>query len=218
MARIARVVIPGLPHLVTQRGAVFSGEADYGLYKRFLGEETAKRGVMILGWCLMPDHCHLILVPADARGLALAMGRLQWRYARQFNARAGRSGPLFPARYSSVVMDDSHFRAALAYVDGNPLRARLVRRAEDWPWSSARGHLGLGNDDLVAAPLPPGLAADHAATLSLHENWPETTALRRAEIIGRPVGSASFVAEVETRLKRKLAPGRRGRPRLAVAA
>jgi putative transposase len=217
VARIARVVVPGMPHHVTQRGnhraAIFFGEGDYRLYARYLKEELQTARVAIMGWCLMPNHCHLILVPANETGLAEAMGRLHWRYAKFVNARAGRTGHLFQERYGSVVMDESHLVAALAYADANPVRAGLVRRPEDWPWSSARQHLGLAAGDMLDSALPPAIAQDHAAALKGYEVWPETAALRRAEIIGRPAGSASFVAQIEASLRRKLAPGKRGRPR-----
>ena len=220
MARIARIVVPGLPHHVTQRGnhraTIFFGEGDYALYKRYLAEEAEKAGIEIWAWCLMPNHTHMVLVPSDEKGLARAMGRLHWRYAKFVNARAKRTGHLFQERFGSVVLDGAHLIAALAYVDTNPVRARLVRRAEDWPWSSARTHLGRGDDGLTRSEAVAPIVPDFRDLLASPDDRPEFKTLRKAELIGRPAGDAAFVAMLESRLDRGLKQGKRGRPRKSV--
>src|SRR5260221_8138656 len=79
MARLARVVVPGVPHHVTQRGnggaRTFFSEQDYALYRDLLAESCAIAGVAVWAWCLMPDHMHLILVPSDADGLRRAIAQ-----------------------------------------------------------------------------------------------------------------------------------------------
>ena len=102
----------------------------------------------------MPNHVHLILTPATPEGLGRALGKAHRRYSAFVNARNRVTGHLFQARFSSVVMDEEHLMAAARYVAMNPVRARLVERAEDWPWSSARAHLAGRDDGLVeVAPL-----------------------------------------------------------------
>ena len=86
----------------------------------------------------MPNHVHLILAPADSQGLALAMARAHRLYAGYVNARARQTGHLFQGRFGSVAMDADHLMVAARYVALNPVRARLVKRAQDW------SHGGVG--------------------------------------------------------------------------
>ena len=97
----------------------------------------------------MPNHVHLILTPTRADGLGLAVGEAHRRYTNFINARGRWTGHLFQSRFASVAMDEAHLMAAVCYVNLNPVRARLVSRAEDWPWSSARAHLAGVDDNLV---------------------------------------------------------------------
>ena len=118
MTRIARIVAPGLPHHVTQRGnhraAMFFESGDYRLYRDLLAAETRAAHVAVWAWVLMPNHVHLILVPTDETGLAGALGRVHRRYAAYVNARARRTGHLVQERFGSVVMDEAHLMAGLA--------------------------------------------------------------------------------------------------------
>ena len=140
MTRIARAVVPGLPHHVTQRGnrreRVFFEEGDYALYRDWLGESCRRFGVEVWAYCQMPNHVHLILTPEDGEGLALALSRAHRLYAGFVNARARQTGHLFQGRFGSVALDEEHLMNAARYVALNPVRARLVQRAEDWPHSS----------------------------------------------------------------------------------
>ncbi len=158
MARLARVVAPGLPHHVTQRGnrrqEVFFSDADYAAYKALVAEHCRGAGVAVWAYCLMPNHVHLILVPSDEDGLRAALGEAHRRYTRRVNVREGWRGYLWQGRFASFVMDERHLLAAARYVELNPVRARLVKTARQWRWSSARAHLKGEDDGLVAvAPL-----------------------------------------------------------------
>ncbi|MGO4870677.1 MAG: transposase [Roseiarcus sp.] len=215
MTRIARVVVPGVPHHVTQRGnrgeRVFLGPQDYALYRDWLAQSCRKFGVAVWAYCLMPNHVHLILTPSDAAGLALALSRAHRLYAGYFNVRARQTGHLFQGRFGSVAMDEDHLMAAARYVALNPVRARLVERAQDWPHSSVRAHLA-GRDDALVEVRPLLERAPHFADLIDAE--PDEAAfvgLRRSETIGRPLGSPAFVAEIERRLGRVVVPAKRGR-------
>lgn len=118
MSRIARIVAPGLPHHVTQRGnhraAIFFEDGDYALYRDILAGESGKAGVAVWAWCLVPNHVHLLVVPADEGGFARALGHTHRRYAGFVNAQARRTGNLFWERFSSTPMDEEHLLAALA--------------------------------------------------------------------------------------------------------
>jgi putative transposase len=213
MTCLARIVIPGLPHHVTQRGnrreRVFFSDADYQFYLDGMGAAAKKAGSEIWAWCLMPNHVHLLIVPRDEDGLRLTVANAHRRYAARLNARNKWTGHLWQGRYGSVVMDEAHLYHALAYVSLNPVRARLVERAQDWPWSSARAHL-TGKPDGVTTLAPAlGRVENFAAFLSAHDAAFE--ALRRAEITGRPIGSAGFLDALEARLGRTVKPQQRGR-------
>jgi len=132
MARIARVVVPGCPHRVThppsrrrftskntlrsrrwaglgnRRQRSFFEDDVYLRYKELLAEGCKAAGVEIWAYCLMPNHCHLILVPQDADGLHAALGEAHRRYTRMINARKNWTGYLWQGRFASVAMDESH--------------------------------------------------------------------------------------------------------------
>ena len=158
MARLARVVAPGLPHHVTQRGnrrqKTFFSPGDYRLYRHLMAEWCGREGVEIWAYCLMPNHVHLIAVPEREDALQRAIGDAHRRYSRAVNLREGWRGHLWQGRFASFPMDQDHLLAAARYVDLNPVRAGIRRRPETHPWSSARAHLAEKDDELVkAAPL-----------------------------------------------------------------
>ncbi len=209
MARLARVVVPGVPHHVTQRGnrglETFFEEADYRAYIELLAEYCSKAGVAVWGYCLMPNHVHLIMVPDEADGLRAALGEAHRRYTRRVNARQGWRGHLWQERFHSFPMDEPHLLAAARYVELNPVRARLAARPEEWSWSSAKAHLAGRDDDLAEVSPLLERAGDWQAFLQcgLDERTLET--LRGHERTGRPLGDAAFIAGLETRLGRALA-------------
>ncbi|MFC1672734.1 transposase [Pseudomonadota bacterium] len=215
MARLARIVAPGIPHHVTQRGnrrqETFFCDADYVAYKALMSEWCTRCGVQVWAYCLMSNHVHLILVPSDEGGLARAVGEAHRRYTRHVNGREGWTGYLWQGRFASYPMDEAHLLTAAAYVERNPVKARMVRTARDYPWSSARAHLAGQDDDMVrVAPLLercpdwPGLVrgADDPAVLD---------AMRAHKGSGRPLGTDAFVDGLEKRLGRSLRPAKRGR-------
>ena len=218
MSRLPRVVIPGFPHHVTQRGnrrqLTFFVDSDYGVYRDILSERCRKACVEVWCYCLMPNHVHLIMVPQSAEALARAIGEAHRQYTGFVNARSRWTGHLFQGRFSSVVLDEDHLMMAARYVVLNPVRARLAARPQDWPWSSLRAHLAERDDGLVrVSPL----IARLGRITALVDTEPEASAvaaLRAAESIGRPLGADDFVADLERRLGRKLRrqkPGRKAR-------
>ncbi|HEY3812906.1 MAG TPA: transposase [Caulobacteraceae bacterium] len=214
MARLARVVVPDLPHHVTQRGnrrePIFFADGDQEIYRRVLAKQCRERGVAVWAYCLMPNHVHLVLVPSDARGLGLAVGEAHRRYTAFINAREGWTGHLFQSRFASVVMDEAHLFAAARYVAMNPVRARLVSRPQDWPWSSARAHLAGRDDQLVTvAPLLDRID-DFSAFLREAEDAAAVSALRASEHTGRPLGDKGFIGRLEAVVGRKLVRGKPG--------
>ena len=155
MARIARVVVPGFPHHVTQRGnrrqQTFFGEADFAEYRRLMASSCKDCATAIWAYCLMPNPVHLIMVPSGKDGLRCAVAEAHRSYTRMINFREGWRGHLWQERFHSFVMDEHHLLAAARYVERNPVRAGLCASAEDrdWPWSSAHAHLREVDDALV---------------------------------------------------------------------
>jgi putative transposase len=217
MARIARVVVPGYPHHVTQRGnrrqETFFEKDDYHAYLELMAEWCGQCGVEIWAYCLMPNHVHLIAVPSEAEGLRRAIGEAHRRYTRRVNFREGWRGHLWQGRFASFVMDDDYLLAAARYIELNPVRARLVRKAHRYPYSSARAHVEGRADPLLSdSPLRKRID-DWASFLSAGIDPQEQERLRRHERTGRPLGSERFIKKLEKALGRALRPQKGGRPR-----
>ena len=130
MARLARLVIPGMPHHITQRGnrrqQTFFNDGDYAAYLGLMAEWCRKEGVAIWSYCLMPNHTHLVAVPSSEDGLRRAIGEAHRRYSRRINFREKWRGYLWQGRFASFVMDEPYLLAAARYVELNPVRAKLV--------------------------------------------------------------------------------------------
>ncbi len=217
MARLSRIVVPGYPHHVTQRGVrsmnVFHEESDRREYLGMLGEEIARHGVSVLAWCLMTNHVHFVAVPHREDALAKSFGRAHWRYTRMKNFAAGVRGYLFQGRFSSCVLDEGHLLAAARYVEQNPVRAGMANVPWDYPWSSARFHMGITvHDPLVTDRTLLGLVEDWERLL-LSSDEGRLSTLRKRTRTGRPAGDTAFVARVETITGRDLSKGKPGRPR-----
>lgn len=215
MARLARAVFPGLPHHVTQRGngrqQTFFRDEDYALYRDLLREHCAAARVTVWAWVLMPNHVHLILVPSDEEGLRRALSRVHRIYAGRVHERLRRTGHFWQGRFGCAAMDDEHCQVALRYVAMNPVRAGLARRAADWRWSSARAQLGIGEDAITDVAAVRERVPDFEEFLQSAEDEEAEMRLRRAESIGRPVGSEGFLDELEKRYGKQVKPARRGR-------
>jgi len=217
MARIARVVVPGWPHHVTQRGnrrqPVFFSDEDYEAYLALMAEWCGKEEVEIWAWCLMSNHVHLVAVPRTSEGLARAIGEAHRRYTRLINFREGWRGYLWQERFFSCVLDRPHGLAAVRYVERNPVRAGLVKKAWKWPWSSAAGHVAGEDDALVRVSSLRGEVEDWKKFLSGSDQEERLSELRRHTRTGRPLGDAGVMRRLENRLGRRLLPGRPGRPK-----
>ena len=203
-----------MPHHVTQRGnrrqQTFFNDGDYAAYLELMAERCSERGVEIWGYCLMPNHVHLIAVPTTEDGLRWAIGPAHERYTRRINFREKWRGYLWQGRFASFVMDESYLLAAARYVELNPVRAGLVADPRDWPWSSARAHLSGRDDCLVkVAPLL-AMIADWHAFLNSAIPEEELSDLRRHGRTGRPLGNERFLERLEEMVGRVLKPRKRG--------
>jgi putative transposase len=216
MARLARVIAPGYPHHITQRGVrslpIFRNDADRKMYLEFIARETKRFRVKILAWCLMTNHVHLVAVPEDARGLARAIGDAHKRYSRMRNFDEGVRGYLFQGRFGSCVLDEMHLVAAVRYVERNPVRAGIVSVAWEYPWSSAGYHAGEREDDaLVEEPGLWGFSGKWKEYLGGTKK-DEEVAIRKATRTGRPWVEGKVLGKLERVTGRNLQKGKAGRP------
>ena len=121
MARLARIVVPQIPHHITQRGnrrqQTFFSAADYQTYLDFLIKYCTRERVEIWAYCLMPNHVHLIAVPETADGLRRAIGETHRRYTCEINEREDWRGYLWQGRFASFPMDQSYLLAAACYIE-----------------------------------------------------------------------------------------------------
>ena len=225
MARLARIVLPHVPHHVTQRGnrrlPVFFTDQDRSLYLQLLAQSCGEAGVSCLGWCLMDNHVHLVLLPRDQDGLRAALAESHRRYTRHINFREGWRGHLFQSRFASYPMSGAHLLAAIRYVENNPVAAGMVDRAEDWEWSSARSHMaGRRVDDDPLTDITGLSRAVRNWRSMLKRGWNAAELDDEGEALadtiearlrtGRPLGPQEWVADMEKQAGRPLAPQRRG--------
>jgi putative transposase len=196
---------------------VFKTDADYAAFERILEAAVARTKTRLLAYCLMPNHWHLVVWPQADGELSAFVRWLTLTHTQRWHAQrqSAGSGHLYQGRFKSFpVQEDEHLRTVCRYVERNPLRARLVKRAEDWPWSSLhRWKFGSGAEQtwLAAWPLPrrPGW--------SEHVNAPQTeaelAALRQSVERGRPFGDESWFERTVASLGLHSTVRARGRPR-----
>ena len=216
MPRLARLVVPGLPHHVTQRGnrrqQTFFCEDDYAAYVELMADWCRERGVEIWAYCLMPNHVHLIAVPQSEDGLARAVGEAHRRYTRRINFRQKWRGYLWQGRFASFVMDEPYLLAAARYVELNPVRAGLAADAGNWRWSSAKAHLSGRDDPLVRVAPMLAMVPDWRGLLDSALGEEELRDMREHVRTGCPLGDAPFLERLEQATGRRLRPGKPGRP------
>ena len=220
MARLPRVVITDVAHHVTQRGnarqVILADDADCTAYLELLRQYCELYRLALLGYCLMSNHVHLIVVPRASEALRQTLKQTHGRYAAYWNARTASSGHVWQGRFYSCPLEESHLWAALRYVELNPVRAGMVAAAARWRWSSAAAHCIPG----ASAQLldldqwrKRWTAAEWREYLASAESATEADALRRCTHTGRPLGSSEFVAQLERAILRPLAPRKGGRPK-----
>ncbi len=145
-------------HVITRGNAkavVFHIDEDYREFMKLVARARERRPMAVLGWCLMPNHLHLVLRPLADRELGRWMHWLLTAHVQRHRVRHATIGRIWQGRYKAFpIQQDLHLLTVLRYVERNPLRASLVARAEDWPWSSLRARLEGGNEILDESPAP----------------------------------------------------------------
>lgn len=201
MARIARVVIPGMPHHVTQRGnrrmRTFFSDDDYRRYMELLGDSCRRHEVEVWAYCLMPNHVHLIAVPMRPDAFRHAFGEAHRRYTRHVNSREKWRGHLWQERFASYPMDEHHLLAAARYIELNPVRAGLAPDPWSYAWSSAAAHLRRADDGLVKVTPLLEIVPDWRGFMGGESIGEEAERFRQHERTGRPMGDADFIRKLE---------------------
>src|SRR5579863_3852937 len=219
MARFPRVVVVDVAHHVTQRGnarqVILSSDTDRAAYLELLRHHSELHGLALLGYCLMSNHVHLIVVPRAAEALAQTLQHTHGRYACYWNARNSSSGHVWQGRFYSCPLGETHSWRALRYVELNPVRAGMVSEAAEWRWSSAATHCGSGTPEPLLEMQrwrKRWTVAEWRQHLTAGESATDIDTLRRYTHTGRPLGSEEFVADLEHSTLRTLTPRKAGRP------
>lgn len=217
MGRIARIVVPGIPHHIIQRGnrnqKVFFTDKDRSLYLDILRFNAFKFNLKIWCYCLLDNHIHLIAVPERPDSLARAMAETHRKYTYMINIRNNWKGFLFQGRYGSFPMDEAYLYCCVRYVERNPVRAGLVKLAEEYSWSSARAHV-FGFNDPLLSPMPlRSQIKDWSIFLRGEEKEEDLEQLRKNQLTGRPLGNEDFIEYLERLTGRIIRKRRSGRPK-----
>ncbi len=215
MARLSRIVIPGMPHHVTQRGnrrfPTFFEDGDYDAYLTFLAEGCAKAGTEVWAYCLMPNHVHLLLVPKYEDGLRATLGETHRKYTRMINFREQWRGHLWQERFASFPTDATYTLNVARYIELNPVRAKLCGKPVDYPWSSAKAHILGCEDPLLNTSALLQQSPEWESFLLSGRDQRTTDLIKLHENTGRPLGNTTFIARIEAMLGRFVAPQKLGR-------
>ena len=219
MPRLARSVVVGFAHHITQRGNnrqdVFFVDDDRLVYLELLKEQADKYALELVGYCLMSNHIHVVAIPHAEDSLAKGIGRTHFRYTQYINRFHKRSGHLWQGRFYSCALDERHFWMAMKYIELNPVRSRMCRKPWRYDWSSAALHVDARSRsdmlnllrwyDMISAVQWRKELADGLEDFELGR-------LRLNTHTGRPLGSDSFLSKLERLMGRRVRPLPVGRP------
>ncbi|MFH1747203.1 MAG: transposase, partial [Planctomycetota bacterium] len=211
MTREARAVIVGVPHHITQRGNnrqdVFFVDDDRRHYLLMLKSKAEQYGLTIHAYCLMTNHVHIVATPSHEESLAKGIGRTHYFYTRYVNQLHGRSGHLWQNRFFSCPLDEPYFLNTVRYIERNPVRAKMVRKAARYAWSSAAVHLA-GEDPAGLLSFSEWPASYRGERWSRQLQEPEDEqiigAIRNSTFKGHALGSDRFISKIETLVGRRL--------------
>jgi putative transposase len=223
MARLPRIIVPGQPQHVIQRGnnraATFFTSDDYRYYLDCLAAACERYGGDLHAYVLMTNHVHLLITPQRADSLARILQHLGRRYVRYFNRTHGRTGTLWEGRYKATLIDSARYLlVCYRYIELNPVRAGIVSRPEDYPWSSYRAHSGAEPDPLLQdhfiyhalGSTPDERHTAYRALFSTQLDVSTLDAIRRATQSGEVLGGDRFKVSTEAMLKRRVVRMLRG--------
>jgi putative transposase len=225
MPRPPRLIVPDVAVHIRHRGNdrqdCFRDDKDRLVYLAVLHELSRTLGCALHAYCLMTNHVHLLVTPADKTGCSTLMRDLGQRYVQYFNRRHCRTGTLWEGRYRSCLVDSREYvLSCYRYIEMNPVRAAMVRRAGDYRWSSHAGNSGAASNALIRPhceylALAHDPSARQAAYLRLFETADDAafaTAIRAATNGGYALIGEELERKLTENGGRRLSPGKPGRP------
>ncbi len=217
MPRTARASVGGMCYHVLNRGngqaEVFHKDSDYAAFVQLMADAQERLPMRILAYVLMPNHFHLVLWPRGAGDLSRWMQWLLTSHVRRYHRHYHGSGHVWQGRFKAFpIQQDEHLLAVLRYVERNPLRAKLVRRAEAWAWSSLSWRPSGKRSELLSDwPVP--RPRDWPKRVNLVQSAAELAAVRRSIVRGTPWGHELWTQRTAARLGLESSLRPRGRPR-----
>jgi len=230
MARLPRLVIPGQPLHLIQRGnnrsATFFADEDYQNYRDSLRQASQRFGCAIHAYVLMTNHVHLLITPDSEQGPARMMQAVGRRYVRYVNGCYRRTGTLWEGRYKSAMIDSEHYLLACSrYIELNPVRAEVVEDPAQYRWSSYR-HNAVGRLDPLITPhalyralgsQPTDQQAAYRALCMIHVEPQTLDEIRRTTNDGTILGHDRFREQIEAALQRRVTRATHGGDRRSEA-
>jgi len=221
MARVARQAPGGLVYHVLNRAvarsALFQKDSDYAAFLRIMGEALQEHPTRLLAYCLMPNHWHLVVWPSADDELTAFVRWLTHTHAMRWHAhyQTTGTGHLYQGRFKAFpIQSDEHLYTVLRYVERNPLRASLVARAEDWPWSSlSRRQARGGSPDSLLATWPAPAPVNWVEWVNIPQTETEVEAVRCCVARCRPYGESAWQEQTARALGIEASLRPRGRPR-----
>ena len=219
MPRTRRVIIEGLPHHITQRGNyrqnIFEADKDRKQYLEWIEKYSGKYKVKILAYCLMTNHVHFIVIPEESDSLSRLFNTAHMRYSHYYNKKKKAKGHLWQGRFYSCILDDEHLKKAARYVERNPVRAKIVKKAEEWRWSSASTNMDEGVGELRITGMRGYFeinGKDWKDYLKEKDEVGFVDEIRKATNMSRAMGRESFIEKIEKMLGVSLKLIAQGRP------
>lgn len=200
------------------RQTIFHNKEEYLHFEDLLTKAQELNNMRILAYTLMPNHWHLVLHPRQDGDLSVFMQWLTLTHTQQYHSRTKTIGygHLYQGRYKSfLVAKDNYLLQLIRYVERNPLRAKLVKRAEDWRWGSAyrKTHRTAQEQALLSDPIIE-LPADYPAWLNTPEEMDTLSHIRQSVNKGTPYGASKWVKKMVEKFDLLSTTRSRGRPRL----
>lgn len=219
MPRIARIIAVGYPHHIVQRGnnkeKVFLNRKDYEKYISLIGKYSEKKKAIILAYCLMSNHVHILIRPLSEESIAKMMQGVTLCYTQYFNREKGRTGRLWESRYYSTIIEEERYLWAVSkYIETNPIRAGITKRPEDYLYSSAKAHILGKQDPLLKEDLfDRSKLREYRDFMRIEADIKFQEEIRKQTRSGRPLGEADFLGTLSERLGCLLLFRPKGRPR-----
>jgi putative transposase len=221
----------GRPHRAAQGGyiyhalnrangrmTIFEDEADYAAFEEVLLQAVERTKTRLLAYCLMPNHWHLIVWPKKDGELSRFMGWLTLTHTQRWHAhhQSAGTGHLYQGRFKSFpIQEDEHFYSAARYVERNPLRAKLARRAERWRWGSLfRWQRGNAEDRELLSPWPLSRKPGWVDYVNAPQTEAEVAAIRHSIDRGSPLGDSDWSQQTVEKLDLQSTLRPRGRPKM----